>query len=105
MSKGLGSLQREVLALIQGDLGGACYFFQVIENREGPDFSRATVGQTRYNQVHASLSRVCEQLRQRNMLRIFKEITGSCTLLILTDEGSEAAEAILKARSNSENLD
>jgi hypothetical protein len=98
MGKGLSGPQRQILILLWEEYGGAALVSQIIEAREGPNFSPAKVGKVKYNQTHSSLSRTLERLRQREMLRIFKEIIGNATAIILTDEGYEVARELSEAR-------
>ena len=47
-----------------------------------------------YNKAHASLSRSLSRLRQRNLVRIWKTLNHSATMVTLTDAGKILARNI-----------
>lgn len=56
---------------------------------------RATVGEAAYKSGHSSLSRCLTRLWSKNLVRIWKSITGPGTGVSLTPEGQELIQAIL----------
>lgn len=94
----LSFLQETILGLALEDGGHALLadiaeFWWRVRGGSG-SFSRADVGEKEYNRIYVSVSRSIERLRLKNLIRVFKEITGNMTLILLTDSGLKMAKPL-----------
>lgn len=96
MGRGLSKAQKNVLGWIWEQYGGVILISDLIQDFQGSNFSRLTVGKKEYDRIHSIFSRTISRLRQRALLRIFKEVDAQATLLMLTDDGIELAKQLDK---------
>jgi hypothetical protein len=68
----------------------------------GQVFDRASIGRAKYGQTHATLSCSLERLRQRGLIRIFKDVTRYGTLAGLTTFGTQVAKELAEAEREEE---
>ena len=104
MGRGLSKLQKDILHLAQDSQG--IRVRDILEKlwgwegkpwKDGQVFDRASIGKREYNRGHAILSRTLERLRQRGLIRVFKDVTSYGTMVGLTSAGSEIAQGIAEA--------
>ncbi|MCX5887936.1 MAG: hypothetical protein NTY36_00620 [Deltaproteobacteria bacterium] len=103
MGRGLSGLQKDILRLAQDsqgirvrDLLEKLWGWPAQPWKDGQVFDKATIGAQEYNRGHATLSRTIERLRQRSLIRIFKDVTRYGTMISLTSAGIEAAQGLRK---------
>jgi hypothetical protein len=108
MARGLSSLQINILGLLHhsrgmvrvADILRALWGWQAKPGKErydgGQVFTRSGIGAEEYDRIHATLSRSLERLRQRGLIRVFKDVTGAGTVVGLTDGGTEVAREIIR---------
>lgn len=103
MGRGLSKLQKDIVHLAQDaqgirvrDILEKLWGWEGKPWKDGQVFDRSSIGKREYNRGHSTLSRTLERLRQRGLIRVFKDITLYGTLVALTSAGSELARGMVK---------
>jgi hypothetical protein len=108
VGRGFSTIQIEIMGLLLhsrgmlrvADILKALWGWQAKPGKErcdgGQVFTRSGIGAEEYDRAHATLSRSLERLRQRGLIRVFKDVTGAGTAVILTVAGVEVAREIIR---------
>lgn len=91
MAKALGWLQRSILRQTL-DVGGYSPVADLLKHLLG--WSKGDVEKPSYNCGHASMSRALTGLQARGLIEIYKKVSGTGTLVALTDAGRTRAKRI-----------
>ena len=91
MGRGLSLVQKRILTFVMQEKFVTCQDLLTLWEVE----PGAVSDKAKYGSAHASLSRTLSRLWYRNLIEIWKGLTGYRTAVSLTDAGKVLARAIL----------